>query len=199
MVDVIHHLIERFGVIAVFLGCIAEGESAASLGGFFAHQGVLEAWEVLAAAFLGSFMGDTLFFLAGKYFSDSSFVRKLRQKPAFAYACRRVQAHPAPYVLLNRYVYGFRLIGGVVAGISDIGLPKFLILNALAALVWAFLFTGIGYVFGLGAEQAIGAELARHERLLFGLGLGVIIAVAGWHVQRSLGRHIQVQKEVERG
>lgn len=109
-----------------------------------------------------------------------------------------VQAHPAPYVLLNRYVYGFRLIGGVVAGLSAIGLPKFLILNAIASLVWAFLFIGIGYVFGLGAEQVVGAELAKHERLLFGLGLGAIIAGMGWYAIHSFSRHIQMQKEVER-
>jgi membrane protein DedA with SNARE-associated domain len=195
MTDAIHYLIERFGLIAVFLGCIAEGESAAILGGFFAHQGVFEVEQAFAAAFVGSFLGDTLFFLAGKHFSGSSFVRKLHQKPAFAYACRIVQAYPAPYVLLNRYVYGFRLIGGVVAGLSDIGLPKFLVLNALAALVWALLFIGIGYVFGLGAEHLIGAELAKHERLLFGLGLGVIIAGAGSYAIHRFSVHLQTQTE----
>jgi membrane protein DedA with SNARE-associated domain len=195
MIDAIHYLIERFGLIAVFLGCIAEGESAAILGGFFAHQGTFEVWQVFAAAFAGSFLGDAVFFLVGKYFSDSSFVRNLRQKPAFDYAYRMVQAYPAPYVLLNRYVYGFRLIGGVVAGLSDIGVPKFLVLNALAALVWAFLFIGIGYVFGLGAEQVIGAELAKHERLLFGLGLGVIIAGAGSYAIHRFSVHFQTETE----
>jgi membrane protein DedA with SNARE-associated domain len=194
MIDAIHYLIERFGLIAVFLGCIAEGESAAILGGFFAHQGTFEVWQVFAAAFVGSFLGDALFFLTGKYLSDSSFVRKLHQKPAFAYARRMVQSYPAPYVLLNRYVYGFRLIGGVVAGLSDISLPKFLILNAIAALVWAVLFIGIGYVFGLGAEQVIGAELAKHERLLFGLGLAVVMAGAGWYAIHKFSVHLQTQR-----
>jgi membrane protein DedA with SNARE-associated domain len=95
----------------------------------------------------------------------------------------------------NRYVYGFRLIGGVVAGLSSIGLPKFLALNALAALIWAFLFTGIGYVFGLGAEQVVGAELAKHERLLFGLGLGVIIAGAGSYAIHRISVHFQTETE----
>lgn len=190
MIDAIHYLIERFGLIAVFLGCIAEGESVAVLGGFFAHQGLFKTWQVLLAALVGSFLGDALFFLAGKYFSESSFVRKLRQKTAFAYACRMVQAHPAAYVLLNRYVYGFRLIGGVVAGLSDIGLPKFMILNAVAALVWAFLFISIGYVFGLGAEQLVGAELAKHERLMFGLGLGVLMVGAGSYAIHKFNRNL---------
>jgi membrane protein DedA with SNARE-associated domain len=186
MIDVLHSLIERFGLFAIFLGCMAEGESAAILGGFFAHQGMFEAWQAFASAFSGSLLGDTFFFLTGKYFADSSFVQKLHQKPAFAYARRMVRAYPAPYVLLNRYVYGFRLIGGVVAGLSDISLPRFLILNAVASLIWACLFVGIGYVFGLGAEQIIGAELAKHERLLFGLALGLFVAGAGWYAFHKL-------------
>lgn len=191
MTEAIHHLIERFGLIAVFLGCIAEGEGAAILGGFFAHQGLFGVWKAFAASFSGSFLGDATFFIVGKYFSGSSFVRKLHQKPAFAYARRMVQAYPAPYVLFNRYVYGFRLIGGVVAGLSNIGLPKFLILNALASLVWAFLFIGIGYIFGLGAEQVIGAELAKHERLLLGLGFGVVMAGAGSYAIHKFSVHLQ--------
>jgi len=189
MIDAIHLLIERFGLIAVFLGCVAEGESVAILGGFFAHQGLLETWQVIAMAFAGSFMSDTLFFLAGKYFSGSSMVRKARQKPAFSYACRMVERYPAPYVLINRYVYGFRLIGGVVAGLSSISLPKFMALNAAASLIWALLFIGIGYVFGLGAEQLVGAELAKHERLLFGFGFCLIGIGAGWYATRRFSRY----------
>jgi membrane protein DedA with SNARE-associated domain len=198
MIDAIHDLIERFGLIAVLLGCIAEGESAAILGGFFAHQGVLEARHVLLAAFVGSFMGDAIYFLAGRYFSDISLVRNLRRKPAFAYACAMAQAHAVPYVLLIRFVYGFRLIGGVVAGLSNIGLLKFLILNALAALIWAGLFTGAGYVFGPGAEQIIGAELAKHERLLFGFGLGMLVAGAGWFAIRRFKHLVQLQIRSDR-
>jgi membrane protein DedA with SNARE-associated domain len=191
MTDTIHLLIEKYGLLAVFLGCIAEGESAAILGGFFAHQHIFRPWQAFTAAFLGAFMGDTLFFLTGKYFSNHPFVLRLHKKPGFDRACRIVQAHPALYVLLNRYVYGFRLIGGVIAGLSDIALPKFLILNAFSSLVWATLFIGIGYVFGLGAEQLLGAALAKHERLLVGLGLGAVIAMLGWYAAHYFSRHLR--------
>ena len=41
----LHQLVARYGLIAVFLGCVAEGESAAILGGFFAHQKVFVPWQ----------------------------------------------------------------------------------------------------------------------------------------------------------
>ncbi|TIN07946.1 MAG: DedA family protein, partial [Mesorhizobium sp.] len=45
MTEAIHRLIEQYGLIAVFFGCVAEGESAAILGGFFAHQHIFVLWQ----------------------------------------------------------------------------------------------------------------------------------------------------------
>lgn len=177
MTDTLHLLVERYGLLAVFLGCVAEGESAAILGGFFAHQRVFVAWQALAAAMVGAFAGDVLFFLAGRRLADRPFVQRMRGRPGFDDACRLVRDHPTAYVLLNRYAYGFRLIGGVAAGMSGIPVPKFIILNAVSSLVWALLFTGIGYVFGLGAEHIVGGELARHHRLI-AVGIIAIVVTA---------------------
>ncbi|TIT59432.1 MAG: DedA family protein, partial [Mesorhizobium sp.] len=63
MTEAIHLFIEQYGLLAVFLGCLAEGESAAILGGFFAHQHVFVLWHAFAAAALGAFAGDTFFFI----------------------------------------------------------------------------------------------------------------------------------------
>ncbi len=188
MNDTIHYLIEQYGLIAVFLGCLAEGETAAILAGFFAHQHVFVPWHAYAVTAVGAFLGDVAFFLAGRQFADHPYVEQLRQKPGFAHAHRLMQAHPALYVLLNRYVYGFRLVGGVAAGLSGIPVALFLVLNAISALVWAALFGGIGYVFGLGAETFIGDELMKHERLLIGAGLGVAAAVAAAYLAHILYR-----------
>jgi membrane protein DedA with SNARE-associated domain len=188
MTDTIHLLIEKYGLFAVFLGSLAEGESAAILAGFFAHQHVFVAWQAYAAAFLGAFLGDTTFFTVGRYFSERPFVLRLRQKPGFSHAYELVQSHPNLFVLSNRYVYGFRLVGGVAAGLSRISPVRFVVLNALSALVWAALFCGIGYVFGLGAEQIIGQKLMKHERLLIALGGGVTIGLATFFAARYFSR-----------
>ncbi len=190
MTDAIHVLLERYGLIAVFVGCIAEGESIAIIAGFFAHQHVFGAWQAFAAIFLGAFLGDAGFFLAGRFFADRPFVQRLREKPGFARATQLVREHPAPYVILNRYVYGFRTIGGVAAGLSGIGLPVFLVLNAISSLIWAILFGGVGYVFGVGAEQLVGNALLRHEKLLIGLAIGIAAAsaaaIAAYWVRRNM-------------
>ena len=188
MTDTIHTLIEQYGLIAVFIACVAEGETAAILAGFFAHQGVFVPWQAFVAVFLGAFGGDAAFFLFGRRFADRPFVKRMRSRPGFDRAFDLMQRHPVLYVIGNRYIYGFRLVGGVAAGMSGIAAPKFVVLNALSAFVWTMLFGGIGYIFGLGAEQIIGSTLHRHQRLLIGLGIGLVVGLAGWYAAHRLSR-----------
>ncbi|TPK79300.1 DedA family protein [Mesorhizobium sp. B2-4-18] len=186
MTEAIHHFIEQYGLLAVFLGCVAEGESAAILGGFFAHQHVFVLWHAFVAAALGAFAGDTFFFILGRSFADNRHVVRLRRRPGFRRAYRLLNTHPNIFVLSNRYVYGMRLVGGIAAGLSTIAAPRFVILNAISSVIWAVLFSTIGYVFGLGAEQLIGQALMQHERLFVGLGIGLALAVLAWFVARHV-------------
>lgn len=188
MTETIHHLIEQYGLLAVFLGCVAEGESAAILGGFFAHQQVFVLWHSVLAAALGAFVGDTFFFILGRSFADHPYVVRLRKRPGFRRAFRLLNTHPDIFVLSNRYVYGMRLVGGIAAGLSNIAALRFVILNAISSVIWAVLFSTIGYVFGLGAEHFIGQALMRHERLLVGLGIGLTVAILAWFVARHVAR-----------
>ncbi|TIT69017.1 MAG: DedA family protein [Mesorhizobium sp.] len=188
MTEAIHHFIEQYGLLAVFLGCVAEGESAAILGGFFAHQQVFVLWHAFAAAALGAFAGDTFFFILGRSFADNRHVVRLRRRPGFRRAYRLLNTHPNIFVLSNRYVYGMRLVGGIAAGLSTIAAPRFVILNAISSVIWAVLFSTIGYVFGLGAEQLIGQALMRHERLFVGLGIGLAVAVLAWLAARHIAK-----------
>ncbi|AZO75116.1 MULTISPECIES: DedA family protein [unclassified Mesorhizobium] len=186
MSEAIHRLIEQYGLVAVFLGCVAEGESAAILGGFFAHQQIFVLWQAFLAAFLGAFAGDTFFFTLGRSFADHAYVVRLRKRPGFRRAYRLLNTHPNIFVLTNRYVYGMRLVGGIAAGLSTVSVPRFVILNAISSAIWAALFSTVGYVFGLGAERMVGQAFARHERLLIALAVGLIVAIAAWLVAHHL-------------
>lgn len=188
MTDAIHHLVEQYGLIAVFLGCVAEGESAALLGGFFAHQHVFVLWQAFLAASIGAFVGDTLFFTLGRSFANHPLVIKLRGRPGFSHAYRLVSNHPDIFVLSNRFIYGLRLVGGIAAGLSGIAATRFVILNVISSIVWAGLFTTIGYVFGLGAERIVGQALVRHERLLIALAIGLAAAVLAWFIAHTIAK-----------
>ena len=193
MNEIIHGLIEQYGLIAIFAGCIMEGETAAILAGYFSHQGLLAGWEAYGAAAVGAFAGDCFFFLMGRRFAQRPIVTKLRAKPGFSHAYAAVRSHPNLFVLGNRFVYGLRLAGGVASGLSEIGAPRFVVLNAISSLVWAAVFWTLGYFFGLGAETLLGTALRAHHRLLIALGLGIASLAAAW----LLTRHFAARRRAE--
>lgn len=188
MIDTFHALIEQYGLIAIFIGCLAEGESAAVLAGFFAHQHVFTLAGAFLAVFGGAFLGDCGIFVLGRRFSSRPRVKALMARPGFDRALGLVARHPVPYVLLNRYVYGFRLVGGIAAGLSSIPAPLFFVLNAASSAIWAALFMAFGYLFGQGAEKLLGGALEKHERLLIGLAITAGVAVLAAIVAHRLAR-----------
>jgi membrane protein DedA with SNARE-associated domain len=188
MIGTIHTLVEQYGLIAIFIGCLAEGESAAVFAGFLAHQQVFTILNAFIAVFAGAFLGDSAIFMLGRRFSAHPRVRTLTTRPGFERALDLVARYPAAYVLLNRYVYGFRLVGGIAAGLSTIPAPLFFALNALASAIWATLFLAFGYLFGEGAEQLLGGTLAKHERLLVGLLVAAAVALVAGLIRHRLVR-----------
>lgn len=196
MEHLINQLIAQYGLLAVFVGCLAEGETAALLGGLFAHQRVFALWQTALVAFCGATLGDTGFFLIGRHLSRHPWVLRLRQRPEFSRAQQVVQRHPNLFVLANRYVYGMRLIGGVAAGLAEIRPARFMLLNAASALVWALLFSTLGYLFGLGAEEFLGRALHMHQRLWLALAVVLVMGAFAWFTRlrraRRAGRCVSV-------
>lgn len=169
--------VQQYGLLAIFGGCIAEGESFAIMGGFLSHQGFFAPLNTYCVMFLGAFLGDTFLYLAGRFLSTSSWVDGIKQRPGFGRIFALVRTHPVKFIMLNRYAYGFRLIGGVASGLAKIAAPKFVALNALSSAIWAALFGGIGWFFGLGLEALIDRELHDHRKLIIGIAIGIVIAI----------------------
>jgi membrane protein DedA with SNARE-associated domain len=111
----------------------------------------------------------------------------MRRKPGFRYAYRLVRRYPNWFIFGNRYIYGTRVVGGVVAGLSGISFARFALINGLSAMLWATIFIGIGigYGFGMGAERLLGAALHEHQRLLIALAGGALGALH-WSAAISL-------------
>ncbi|ULR42696.1 DedA family protein [Rhizobium sp. K102] len=170
-------LIENYGLLAIFLGAAFEGETAAFLGGVVAHRGLLPYWAAASAATAGSFAGDQFWFFAGRYAARWSLVRRLLERPALARVTRLLETYPTGFILAFRFLVGLRTISPVVIGTTGISTGKFVVLNAVAALVWGQLFTALGYLFGHGIQQTLG-HLPLHRHLLIAVGAAAVVAAA---------------------
>lgn len=181
----IEAIIARWGIAAVFAGAMLEGETAVIAGGLLAHQGLV-AWPLaFAAAASGSFLADQFFFAAGRRYRDRPIVQRWTQKRAFAKALQLLERYPVGFIFAFRFLYGFRTVSPIAIGTSQVPTARFVPLNAAAAVVWAALFTGLGYWFGEAVTEMAGRLRPSRHTLLLGVavlsgGFAVFQAVRWW-------------------
>ena len=152
----IEAIVARWGVAAVFAGAMLEGETAVIAGGLIAHQGLIPWWGALAAAALGSFLADQAFFAAGRRWRDHRWVQRWTGRPAFTKALSLLERYPVGFIFAFRFIYGFRTVSPIAIGTSRVPLATFAPINAIAAIVWAAVFTALGYWFGEAVTEALG-------------------------------------------
>ena len=180
----INNLISHYGYAALVIGSIAEGETITLLGGVAAHQGLLKFPLVVISVALGGMIGDQLLYLLGRRFGGKLLKRFSRHQARIRKAQRMIQRRPYLFVIGTRFMYGFRVIGPLLIGASRLPPKVFLPLNILGALVWALLFTTLGYLGG----EAIGPwlhHLDAHLKHWIWLILVVALVVAAhWWFRR---------------
>lgn len=179
------YLLETYGYWAILVGTFLEGETILLLGGFAAQRGYLDIGGVILSAFIGTLIGDQLYFYIGRW--HSRFL--LRRRPAWAKKCDKAKAlldrYRIPIVLSFRFLYGIRAIMSFAIGMSSIPAKQFLWLNMLGAAIWAVALGGGGYLFGNALEYFLG-NLKSYEWVVFGClaGLGLVL----WLVYRLRAR-----------
>jgi membrane protein DedA with SNARE-associated domain len=162
-----------YGYLAVFIGCLLEGETLLVLAGFAAQQGLLSLPLVMGLAFVAGTLGDQIFFFIGNRYG----VSLLHRFPKFETASQRVKkllvTHHTWLIVGVRFMYGLRIAGPIAIGMSEVPPRRFLLLNMLGAAIWAVLVAGVGFVFGRSLQWLI-ADLGKYEEV----ALVVVVCVA---------------------
>uniref|UniRef100_UPI0035CA1F74 DedA family protein n=1 Tax=uncultured Sphingomonas sp. TaxID=158754 RepID=UPI0035CA1F74 len=189
----IEAIIAKYGLVALFLGAGIEGETVVVAGGLLSHKGLLPLPGAMAAAAAGSFVADQIFFSAGRYFRGRAWVKRQQQRPVFARALGMLERHPIGFIFAFRFIYGFRTISPIAIGTTRVETRMFVLINAIAAIVWGIVFTGIGYLFGHSFERLLD-RFVPHGHALWIL-VGVVVAIAAiiggvhwWRSRRAAGQ-----------
>jgi membrane protein DedA with SNARE-associated domain len=170
-------LIARIGLPAVFLGTFVEGETALTVAGFAAHQGLLNPLGVWAAAFAGALCSDQIVFhLARRNRSHPRVTRALATRAGRA-AVRAIGTRPDRFAAVFRFIFGLRIAGPVVIALSDMPPRRFLAINALAAGVWAGVYAGFGFFCGHAVEAVLGDLQRVEHRIGVALALAAMVAL----------------------
>ncbi len=179
-------LIAQYGYVALFIGCLFEGETVLILAGFAAYQGYLQLPWVMVVAMVGGFLGDQIYFWLGRRHGAWVLSHFPRLIPLFDRAAALIELYHEFLIVSVRFVYGLRTVGPMALGMSVVSAGRFMVFNALGAAIWAVGIAGAGYFFG-HALALFFADLRKLEVVVL-----VIIVCAGfamWLRSRYKIRH----------
>jgi membrane protein DedA with SNARE-associated domain len=165
-------LLLAFGLPLVFFGTMLEGEAVVLAAGFLAQQGYLPVPGVIVAATLGTIIADQFFFMLGRKQGQKLFTKRPSWQANIERVTPWLKKYGAGLILVFRFVYGFRTFIAIALGISPFSAWRYLLLNSAGAVIWAALFTMLGYLFGNAIEPFL-ADARRYELWIAG---GVVLA-----------------------
>lgn len=179
-------LVLRYGLAAVFLGSAIEGDFTLILAGVAAHLGYFPFPLAVAAGVVGSMLGDLAWYalgrLRGPRFRAGRFYRRVGHR--IEALARRIG--PAQ-LIAARFVYGTKAASMVFWGLHELPLVRFLLVDGVAAVIGATVFTGLGYVVSGSATLLLGKVRRVQLWLLGALLVGaVLVFLIHWTAKKEL-------------
>lgn len=158
----------------------------ALFAGYAAQAGALGYEQALAACWAGTFAGDALRFWVGRRFGTRWLRGIPRLQRAVETAARLAARHHVWMILIHRYPRIIRNVAGFAYGASSLSWSRFLILNFIAAGLWAGVAVSVGYGFGFVSEKTMTDALSA-----FGIAMLVAFLALGWFLTRRLERAME--------
>ncbi|WP_298292313.1 DedA family protein [Thiomonas sp.] len=177
----VEELVRQYGYAAVALGAFAEGETVLLFAGYGAQRGWLEWPLVVGVAALAATLGDQTFFFLGRWFGPQLLARYPQLQAHLPRVQAMLQRHAHWAIISVRFLYGMRIAGPVLIGVAGVPPLRFIVFNAIGALLWAPLITALGWFFG-ATLAAVAARVQFGEELL--LAVVVVAFTVAWAVRR---------------
>ncbi len=155
----------------------------ALFAGYAAQAGALGYEQALAACWAGTFAGDVVRFWVGRRFGTRWLRSFPRLQRAVETAARLADRHHVWMILIHRYPRIIRNVAGFAYGASTLSWPRFLVLNFVAAGLWAGLTVSTGYGFGYVSDKTMTDALS-----VFGIVMLVAFLALTWLLTRRLER-----------
>ena len=163
----------KYGYVAILLGTAFEGETIMIMGGFSAHRGYLKLlpWVVLAG-FVGNFIQNQAYFVIGRRYGNRTMEKHPDWKPRLQQVNRWLERFRSSLIIGLRFVPGFRMLGGVAIGMSDVSPLRFVGFNLIGAMLWAVIIGFLGYLCGHLLELILGE--IKHLEVPILIGIAVV-------------------------
>ncbi|MGZ3648009.1 MAG: DedA family protein [Syntrophales bacterium] len=175
-------LVREYGYFALLIGTFLEGETILIIGGLLAKLGLLKLPTVMLVAFIGSLSGDQLYFYIGYFKGQEMLSRHRKWEKRVDRIQKAIDRYRTMVMLGFRFFYGMRVMTAFVLGLDKkVNVIRFLILNAIGAVIWSVTIATGGYIFGYALEGFF-KDVRRYEIhvILVTATIGIIL----WIIHR---------------
>jgi membrane protein DedA with SNARE-associated domain len=170
----------RYAYVALFVGCIVEGDATLITAGFLAHRGFLRLWLVILVAAVATTMANEFYYRVARIHGKDVFRQKADRDPRLARVRNWIQSRGGLLLFCSRFMWGFRIAIPVACGAVAMRRTRFSAINAAGAIVWAVPVGLAGYFLGHGLELWL-VHIRRYEwRIAALLLFGVFIVLLAW-------------------
>jgi membrane protein DedA with SNARE-associated domain len=178
--DFVNDLLGQYGVYAVFILVMLEGDITLLLAGVLAHSGFFGPYsfaQVLLWGTIGGCASDNLAYFMGRGFCEG--VREFRfYKAAKPRLERLTNKFGALSIFLSKYIYGLRWAACVFYGVGHLPYLRFLLLSFTSCFLWVFVLAGAGYFFS-GAVMGLIGDFERVGKVLLVI---VVLGIVGFYL-----------------
>lgn len=186
-----HPYIVQYGYGALFgvlftesLGLPLPGETFLIAASLLAVQGQLNIWLVVVTAWSAAVLGDNVGYAIGRFGGRKLVVRHGARVGISAERLDKTERFFADYgpevVIVARFFPVLRQLNGIVAGSVSMGWKRFVVYNALGALLWVGAWCSGVYYFGHQIEAWVLRIHTAGLWLAGALVLTLLITVAYW-------------------
>lgn len=189
--DLLYDLIGQYGLYAVFILVMLEGDITLLLAGVLAHSyffGDYSFARVLVWGTLGGCASDNFAYLCGRGFRKS--VKEFRFYRAAKPRIERLTNRFGPLsIFLSKYIYGLRWASCVFYGVGRMAYFKFLFVSLASCFFWVFILSGAGYFFS-GAVMGLIGDFQRLGKVLLVI---VVVGIIAFYITER----VWLSKKVE--
>ena len=190
--EFLNDLLFQYGLYAVFILVMFEGDITLLLAGVLAHSGFFGEYsfaQVLIWGTVGGCLSDNVAYFAGRGFCEG-----VRQFRFYRAAQPRLQTLTKKFgplsIFLSKYIYGLRWASCVFYGVGRMPYLRFLLLSFSSCFLWVFVISGAGYFFS-GAVMGLIGDFQRVGKVLLVI---VVVGIAGFYLAERFWISPKVEK-----
>ena len=173
--------LQQFGFVASVVGGLLQGEIVYLTAMLTVSMGYLNPYSVALAFFLGSLARDWATFWFARKKGEKWVNKKPKLQARAVKVSQQLEQSPIWVLVTYRFIYGFKIVILLVAGISKIPWPTVAFWTSVSTALWIGVFGALGYYCGNEVIEGFGTLKDYTWQILVGV---LVCVLAYWYFFR---------------